>query len=249
MINEISQITRQLFRKDSLKEVTFGELESFISTYPYVAPARLLLAKKKRAEAPGDLHEEIVTASLYFNNALWYQWQLEQDEEPHTAPIVAELQPEVTVIEEPEEVTPTPTATDNEKVVKEEPIQDGPILFQSYHTIDYFASQGIRLQQAELNRDKLGQQLKSFTEWLRSMKKLPAAPDEQQPAGEDISRQQEVVQNAAHSIEEKEIVTEAMAEVWAKQGNREKAISIYNKLSLLNPAKSAYFATKIDQLK
>jgi hypothetical protein len=54
---------------------------------------------------------------------------------------------------------------------------------------------------------------------------------------------------AEHSVEEKEVVTEAMAEVWAKQGNPGKAIRVYEKLSLLNPAKSTYFANRIEQLK
>ncbi len=58
-----------------------------------------------------------------------------------------------------------------------------------------------------------------------------------------------VTRTAASSIEEKEVVTEAMAEVWIKQGNREKARDIFTKLSLQNPGKSAYFAAKIDQLK
>jgi hypothetical protein len=40
-----------------------------------------------------------------------------------------------------------------------------------------------------------------------------------------------------------------MAEVLAAQGKKAKAREIYRKLSLLNPAKNAYFATKIDQLK
>jgi hypothetical protein len=40
-----------------------------------------------------------------------------------------------------------------------------------------------------------------------------------------------------------------MAEVWERQGNREKAMEVYNKLSLLNPSKRAYFAAKIDSLK
>jgi hypothetical protein len=39
-----------------------------------------------------------------------------------------------------------------------------------------------------------------------------------------------------------------MAEVWMRQGNKEKAIEIYNKLSLLNPSKKAYFAAKINSL-
>ena len=40
-----------------------------------------------------------------------------------------------------------------------------------------------------------------------------------------------------------------MAEVWKKQGNKAKAEEIYDKLSLLDPAKSSYFAAKIEELK
>ena len=54
---------------------------------------------------------------------------------------------------------------------------------------------------------------------------------------------------AEFSNEAKEIITEAMAEVWAKQGHTEKAVSIYEKLSLLNPSKSSYFAARIEALK
>jgi hypothetical protein len=58
-----------------------------------------------------------------------------------------------------------------------------------------------------------------------------------------------VEQMAEHSIDVGEVITETMAEVWIKQGNKEKAIEIYNKLSLLNPDKSAYFASLAEQLK
>jgi hypothetical protein len=54
---------------------------------------------------------------------------------------------------------------------------------------------------------------------------------------------------AQHSVADADVVTEAMAEVWVKQGNREKAIDTYNKLSLLNPSKRAYFAAKAEFLK
>ena len=40
-----------------------------------------------------------------------------------------------------------------------------------------------------------------------------------------------------------------MAAVLAKQGKLAKAIELYQKLSLMNPSKSAYFAAKIEQLK
>jgi hypothetical protein len=54
---------------------------------------------------------------------------------------------------------------------------------------------------------------------------------------------------ATHSLAEENVDTEAMAEVWIKQGQPEKAIKIYEKLSLLNPSKSSYFAVLIEKLK
>lgn len=236
MNNEINLITQQFFNKSSLDEVTVSELEAFVMTYPYVAPARFLLAKKEYDAYPSALHEDVITAGLYFNNPLWFEWQLRRDFNEAES--------------DPENTGNTHAPAEDPVKIQDAPKQPEPVIeFQSYHTIDYFASQGIRLQQAELSKDKLGQQLKSFTEWLRSMKKLPSTEGDTTQTPDESVRQEKVIINAASSIEEKEIVTEAMAEVWAKQGNRVKAMDIYHKLSLLNPSKSAYFASKIDQLK
>lgn len=118
-------------------------------------------------------------------------------------------------------------------------------VFEPYHTIDYFASQGIKLKLDDNPSDQLGKQLKSFTDWLKVMRKLP------QKEREIISDRvtEETIQTiAAHSVVGREIVTETMAEVLAKQGMPERARAVYEKLSLLNPDKRAYFATKIEQL-
>jgi hypothetical protein len=120
-----------------------------------------------------------------------------------------------------------------------------PIVFEPYHTIDYFASQGIKLTLDENPSDSLGKQLKSFTDWLKVMRRLPQKDREIVP---DIAAERTVQTIAAHSIEGKEVVTETMAEVLAKQGMPEKAREVYNKLILLNPGKRAYFAAKIEQL-
>ena len=132
--------------------------------------------------------------------------------------------------------------------LKEEPLPDlnAPLTFEPYHTVDYFASQGIKLSQEEKPKDRFGQQLKSFTQWLKTIKKIPPAEISKELGK---GNEQKVVTQAEHSLEDREIVTEAMAEVWLKQGNTVKAIEVYNKLSLQNPAKSAYFATLIEQLK
>jgi hypothetical protein len=120
------------------------------------------------------------------------------------------------------------------------------IAFDPYHTIDYFASQGIKFVQEENPSDKLGKQLKSFTDWLKVMKRLP--PKALETITDDAG-EADVEIIAAHSIEEKDVITEAMAAVLAKQGKNEKAIETYEKLSLLDPGKSHYFASKIEELK
>jgi hypothetical protein len=120
------------------------------------------------------------------------------------------------------------------------------LTFQPYHTVDYFASQGIKFVPEEKPTDRFSKQLKSFTEWLKSMKRLPESETSKIT---DIVSEKKVEQMAEHSIDEGEVITETMAEVWIKQGNTQKAIETYNKLSLLNPDKSAYFASLAEQLK
>lgn len=120
------------------------------------------------------------------------------------------------------------------------------ITFEPYHTIDYFASQGIQAKEEEKPKDLLSRQLKSFTEWLKVMKRFPVT---EIAAAVSATDEKKVEKMAETSINDREVVTEAMAEVWEKQGNKAKATEIYQKLSLLNPAKSSYFAAKIEQLK
>lgn len=126
------------------------------------------------------------------------------------------------------------------------PDPDAPLVFEAFHTVDYFASQGIKLKVDDLPKDKFGQQLKSFTEWLKTLKKTTPTEISKQA---DKKTEEKVITLAEHSLENRDVVTEAMAEVWVKQGNRQKAIDVYNKLSLQNPAKSSYFAALIEQLK
>jgi hypothetical protein len=134
---------------------------------------------------------------------------------------------------------------DELNTTKNELLENGPIEFEPLHTVDYFASQGIKVPDEPQPGDKLGNQLKSFTEWIKSMKKIHAQKIEM----DDPQTDKKIQGIAESSNVESEVITEAMADVLIKQDKIEKAIELYEKLSLNNPSKSAYFAAKIERLK
>jgi len=191
---------------------------------------------------------------------------IEEQVEPIAEPVPAEEPAALTAVHDQQAEPATPGIAEEPETTEAEPAAEQPNLhgltpaskdlkisvdlgepiFESYHTIDYFASQGIKLMAEDL-KDKMGKQLKSFTDWLRSMKRI-GGPIESTTSLDEVTHKS-IQRIAEHSVEEKEVLTEAMAEVWAKQGNAGKAIRVYEKLSLLNPAKSTYFATRIEQLK
>ena len=62
------------------------------------------------------------------------------------------------------------------------------IVFTPYHMVDYFASQGIKLVLEDNPADQFGKQLKSFTDWLKVMKKLPLKPSSGKEDEKETSR-------------------------------------------------------------
>jgi hypothetical protein len=137
-------------------------------------------------------------------------------------------------------------STGNAETEKETTVNENEtIAFEPLHTVDYFASQGIKITEELLTKDKLGSQMKSFTAWLKSMKKVhPGKLEEQSLATEKL-----IQASANESNFNTEILTEAMAEVLIKQDKKDKAIEMFSKLSLINPSKSAYFAARIESIK
>jgi len=131
--------------------------------------------------------------------------------------------------------------------VKETEEESLEVPIEPLYTIDYFASQGIKLrQEEEMQNDKLSVKLRSFTEWLKAMKKIhPEKLDHKMGQEEENS----IRVYAETSNEPKELYTEALAEVYLQQGLRQKATMVFEKLSLLDPSKSAYFAARIREIK
>jgi hypothetical protein len=244
MTSYTNHIIKRIFKVSSLDDVSVKQLKETSSQYPFFGVGHYLLTKKLLAQQETDFLDEAKKAALYFSNPYWLQWLLEKSVE-----IIAPSPEEI----KDTSAIPTESNTENveeEMIAIEKPgenilAKNDELLFVPYHTVDYFASQGIKFIPDEKSADKFGKQLKSFTEWLKTMKKLPKKDTE---ISLEAAQQAAIDGFAAHSVQQKEILTEAMAEVLAKQGKNEDAVELYKKLSLLNPSKSAYFAAKIEQL-
>jgi len=254
-------------------EVSADQLRQITEEHPYFGAAHFLLAKKLYTNSPHDNNSAIQRAALHFSNDLWLNYNLLAGETAGVAE-KASIQSNITKAEYQE--TPVDlTATEIDEVEEDEytddevedpavsekisnllqqqaallekpvePEAEIPLENIAPHRIDYFESQGIKLD--EDKTDKLGTQLKRFTDWLKQMKSI--SPNQVELKSDEAGESQ--VQNIAqHSNEAQEVVTETMAEVLVKQGKLEHAIEIYEKLSFNNPSKSVYFAAKIEDLK
>lgn len=255
----INKLAFSLFKRNDLKDCSVEEIEELARQYPYFSSAQILLAAKQKQAASADLDEQVKTTSLHVNNPLWLDHLLNSEptnenifekkiqvaevlEEPNNDELVLEKSNKEFVVASKMEETPTAILP----VIEKAPSKEQPLVFEPYYTVDYFASQGIKTVIEEKPKDRFSQQLKSFTEWLKTIKQLPP---QEVAAMSDSRSEEKVVELATHSLDDRNVETEAMAEVWIKQGHPEKAIEIYRKLSLLNPPKSSYFASLIENLK
>ena len=198
-------------------------LHEITEKYPYFSVGHFFSLQFAGANHPG--HKKIAAkTALHFASPHFLNFRLNQVDK-------------IKVIEKIVEVSSSESVPDIAQ--KEE------MLFEPLSATDYFASQGIKLSEDVQTGDKLGKQLKSFTEWLKTMKKVHGhkLPDGSEQV--DLA----VQKLAEKSNQEDIILTESMAEAYVLQGKNAKARDIYEKLSLLNPSKNVYFAAKIESLK
>jgi hypothetical protein len=205
----------QLYSLRSEKAANFAE------TYPYASPFQFLHTFLNKKEPSAETIRS--RAAIQFSNSLWYEYQMDNADKEMLDAMPAEK----TEIQ----LSSTPESKD--------------LLFEPLHMVDYFASQGIKVSGFLENKDQLSVKLKSFTEWLRIMKRIHP---ETIPESIDQKEELQIRQTAESSNKGGTVLTETMAEVYIQQGLTGKAIEIYQKLSLLDPAKSTYFATLINKL-
>ncbi len=230
---------KRMFQKSSWDPDNSAMLQQESKAFPYFGLVHYFLLKETGI-GHGDYNSVAGRVAIHFNNAYLLNLQLHEIENASTTKNEIKINIAQTLI------NPEPTV---EKLLTRQPAPADntkeELLFEPLYTSDYFASQGIKLSEEVQPGDKLGNQLKSFTEWLKTMKKTTNYRLPENGANFDKT----VVTLAEKSNIETDVITESMAEVFHQQGKINKANEIYEKLSLLNPSKVAYFADKIEHLK
>ncbi len=242
-----------IFKRDPRQPGTIEFLKQLTQEHPYFHAAHLFLLSQYE-EGSEEYKKAAIKASTVFNNPLWLNYKLNdikddlrgQNSAHNASPQQAENLQQKT--EEPaDKIEENRVKEAIAKMESGDRNAEMVIPIEPLYTTDYFASQGIKISEEEVKPgDKLANQLKSFTEWLRSMKKIHIEKIQQEEQDETDTSIQKL---AERSNLDEDVVTEAMAEVLVQQRKQDKAIELYEKLSLLNPAKSAYFAAKIKNIK
>ncbi len=231
MQTELNHTVKSLFDKNSLDDMSREELLLMTVKYPYSAIFQFLYTRKLQSLQDLRFPSSVAKTAIYFSNPHWLNHQLRAKT---SVEALAEME----------------MAFENSHAIQAEseaiPLAENiEIPLEPFYAVDYFASQGIRLREED-QQDQLGKKLKSFTEWLKSMKKVHPEKSKEQM---DEKTEASIKSDAEQSNDKADVLTETMAEVFIKQGLTQKAVEVYEKLSLLDPVKSATFAAKISELK
>ncbi|HVB03849.1 MAG TPA: hypothetical protein VNE41_09030 [Chitinophagaceae bacterium] len=268
-----------LLSKGNQEEPGIGEIRDLVRDYPYFSAAQVILAIKLQEAGYGEaFHAQLARAVIYLPDSFLlnklllgaapknngFPNPLPKEDHENTGQIHPQAEVEIADQKINPDIPPGKnTLPVGEKVdpgISLSPENELDQLIRPLYTEDYFAFQGIRLpEQPDDTRKPTSAQMRSFTDWLRAMKRPRTAPDPDlghQAAGNRLSRIYTAVEEGQIStaVEKMaldsistgdEVITEAMAEIRIRQGQTQKAIAIYEKLGLLNPGKSGYFADKI----
>jgi len=216
-------------------------IKNSIIEYPYFSVAHFLLLKEIN-DRDTDYDHIAGRTAIHFNNPFYLNYLLNKKD--INFPVDSVIIPDPAKNDNIESFDTSSGHEIHDQIEEKKTIGEAAI-FEPLFASDYFASQGIKLGEEIKPDDKLGKQLKSFTDWLKTMKNVH--DQKLTPGNEQLDM---AVQNIAEKSNKEEVIlTESMAEVYYSQGKLEKAKEIYRKLSLLNPAKSAYFAAKSELFK
>jgi tetratricopeptide (TPR) repeat protein len=231
----INTILQNWTGQDDIQNTDVQVLEQVVKEHPYNASLQFILAKKYALIGSDKFKNQLQKTGSYFPSALQLRQSLVIDEQIENNQQVDEklnsvVSAQLAQFKESVSTSQLEFEKDKSQLVK-----------------DYFGAQGIEIDLEKIPQDKLTQQLRSFTSWLKVLKQQEGNNQNKAIIGEEQEKMIELLAEKANKSTD--VITVAMAEIWENQGNYRKAIEIYSKLSFIIPEKSVYFASRIEQLK
>jgi hypothetical protein len=239
-----------------------NELKEVTISYPYFQTAQILFALSLKSSEDYRFSNQIRKTSIqtYDRKALWHLLNAENKSISNEIEekkieivlekiIVKDLPENLGLLHEEDNkktVTEPPETSQLKEEEKMDPEDDTFKKENSFHTF----SEWLQLQKAGNNLNVQKDAIKKTDNPQDSNelieKFIQTEPRISKPTKATFFSPQVMAQK---SIEDNdEIVSETLANIYAAQGDIQRAMKVYKKLGLLNPEKSAYFAALIKKL-
>lgn len=270
-----STFSRAISESHQLSFITMADLKEVITEFPYFSAAHLLLAKKLKEEDNVLFEKQLnLTAAYVPSRKILYNLIHSKTAEDQL--LEAELQPELLSGTERLQHTETkPDFLERSTEIKENLIVEPEIEPDELDRMIRAESAGAfvleDLKKAEITEEpspetpiySFGNPKLKFNAWLDYFEGNPVRElKNQRDIIEEFIQKQPRIQSVslpetpdinlarASSMDDlDDIVTETLAKIHLDQGNRTKAIEIYERLKLKYPEKSSYFAAQIEFIK
>lgn len=259
-----------------LYQIPYQELKSLVVQYPYSQPLRLLLLQKSQMEQHPEYERNLHQAATYMPDRTLLFLLIREYQTLETGESLFELEEERLELKALSEIFAERET--RESTVPSPPEKDLYALLDLFREDDEPADVAAPVQTPVVETPpapdpqpepapepvisktpppktkkpvSAPQPKSAFSSWKAAGSPLPAW--ESIPLPKIESEPESPVKPrelARKSVEEKEdIVSETLAGLLALQGHTQKAIQMYEKLCLIFPEKSSFFAQKIDKLK
>ena len=245
------QFTTYLRHPEKMETASLYDMMALVKDFPYCSSAHIMLTLKLYIDKNVMYDAELKTTAVYTGNRRILKKHIDRLNQSSVRIVLPDEEAEQKPKDKPAPKTRKPEA-DKEKTVetREKPAGEkaSPAESRSY-TIDELKKiieERIREIEAEKEKKKSGRASKPLSKEEIIDSFIKNEPSISAPKNTFYNP----VEYAKRSVvDEENIISETLANIYLRQGHYEKAINIYEKLILKFPEKSSYFASLIEEAK